>query len=604
MTAAPATATAGTRSRRALLRWLGWFTAINAGLAALIGIRYLLYYDFPADALGIGYALLAYVGQFALLSLLAVFLPWVVVVAAWPAPQLVRTLASLGGALLLSFLLVDTQVFAEHRYHVDLLTAALFEPATWVLAGIQFAIALLFQAVLAGNLARWLAKHPGRRGGRWVAAALAGCWVLGQGIHIGADALAHVPVTQFSRYLPVYFPIHAQRRLARWGLVDPEVVRERRRLRGAAAGAGQLRYPLQPFPCPQTPAPNILLVLVDALRPELLGAGLLPNLDRLAAESQIFENHWSGGNSSRMGIFSMFYGLPGTYWQAFDGVQQTPVLMDELRRRGYALLTASAVGFGSPAMIARTALAGVPGLPDEGPGDGLQKNLAVTADWGAWQSSGAVRAPFFAFLYYDPPMGSMAADSQEPLPLDGRYPANSEAGRLWRQYRLAARFVDAEIGKVLDGLRSSGMLDTTIVIVTSDHGYEFDDNGLGYLGHASAFTPAQLRTPLVIRWPGREPARYTHRSSHFDLAPTLLSAGLGCTGELADIGVGRSLFGGEDWRWLIAASYNAYAIVAPGKVIVSQAGLVEVRDEDYRPSGELDARLVSEALAVMRRFYQ
>lgn len=598
----PVTTTA--TGRRALLRWLGWFTAVNAGLAGLIGIRYLLYYDFPADALGVGYALLAYVGQFALLSLIAVFLPWALVVAAWPAPRLVRTLASLGAAFLLSFLLVDTQVFAEHRYHVDVLTAALFEPATWALAGLQFVIALVFQVVLGGNLARWLAQRPGRRGGRWVAAVLVGCWVLGQVIHIWADALAHVPVTQFSRYLPIYFPIHAQRRLARWGLVDPELVRERRRLRGAGDGAGQLRYPLQPLSCPQTPAPNIVLVLVDALRPELIGAGLLPNLDRLAAESQVFENHWSGGNSSRMGIFSMFYGLPGTYWRAFDGVQRPPVLMDELRRRGYSILTASAVGFGSPTMIARTALAGVAGLPDEGPGDGLQKNSAVTADWLGWQAAGALRAPFFAFLYYDPPMGSMDGAGREPLPLDGRYPAEAEAGRLWRQYRLAARFVDAEIGKVLAGLRASGVLDDTIVIVTSDHGYEFDDSGLGYLGHASAFTPAQLRTPLVIRWPGRAPARYAHRSSHFDLAPTLLSAGLGCSGELADLGVGRSLFAGQDWSWLIAASYNAYAIVAPGKVIVSQGGLVEVRDAAYRPAGELDARLVSEALSVMRRFYQ
>ena len=76
---------------------------------------------------------------------------------------------------------------------------------------------------------------------------------------------------------------------------------------------------------------------------------------------QSFANHWSGGNSSRMGLFSMFYGLPSTYWQSFYDVQRPPVLLDEFRRQGYALMTSSAVGYGSPTLIDRTVFAGVAG---------------------------------------------------------------------------------------------------------------------------------------------------------------------------------------------------------------------------------------------------
>ena len=37
------------RPRRALLRWLGWFGAANAGLFGLVALRYLWIYDFPSD---------------------------------------------------------------------------------------------------------------------------------------------------------------------------------------------------------------------------------------------------------------------------------------------------------------------------------------------------------------------------------------------------------------------------------------------------------------------------------------------------------------------------------------------------------------------------
>ena len=51
------------RPRRALLRWLGWFGAANAGLFALVGLRYLFIYDFPDDWLGNLYVVLAFVGS-------------------------------------------------------------------------------------------------------------------------------------------------------------------------------------------------------------------------------------------------------------------------------------------------------------------------------------------------------------------------------------------------------------------------------------------------------------------------------------------------------------------------------------------------------------
>ncbi|WKZ11554.1 MAG: DUF3413 domain-containing protein [Gammaproteobacteria bacterium] len=597
-------------SRRQLLRWAGWFAAANAAVFAVAGLRFLLSYPGGADPLGIVYTVLAVVGHFSLLAALPVVLVVVPLALVTGARAWVSAVAVLLMALVLTLLVVDGNVFAEQRYHLTPLTAVLFEPATWVLVGIIAVTALAFEALLAGTVWRWVEAAPAR-GGRVLALVLGLAWIGSQGMHIWADALGYTPVTQLTRYLPAYFPIHAKRALARLGLVDAAAVERARLLRRAGAeGGGQLAYPLQPLRCaPGESPPNLLVVLIDALRPDAVHPGLTPNLVALAEQGTTFANHWSGGNSSRAGIFTLFFGLPASYLEAFYGVQQPPLLLQEMQRQGYQLGLFAAPGFSAPADIGRTVFAGVPGLPGERRDlDAIGRNLAVTDGWLAWLAAHDSTRPFFGFLYYDPPMGQMGADPGGPLPLGERFTASAEAATAWRQYRRAMQRVDGELGRVVGDLRARNLLDNTIIVVASDHGYEFDDNGLGYLGHASNFSPAQLRATLVLRWPGRTPATvFRHRSSHFDVPVTLLEDAFGCTSPPADYTVGRNLFAGQDWDWIIAGSYNSHAIVTPDRVIVTHpGGFVEVLGPDYRPvaGASIDPRVVEAALRDMRRFYR
>lgn len=595
--------------RRPLLRWVGWFAAANAGLFALVSLRFLASYPFTGDPLGAVYGVLAWIGHFALLGALPAGLVLVPLAALLPLRGAVTGVAVALYGTALALLVVDTNVFAEQRYHLTPLTAVLFEPATWAFVALIAAFALAFEALLAGYVRRWVEGAPSR-GGRALAAALAGAWLGSQGIHIWADAIGHTPVTQLTRYLPAYFPIHAKRTLARWGLVDPAVVERQRLLRKAgAAAAGQLAYPLRPLDCaPPAAPPNVLVVLVDALRPDAIDPVLTPALAAFRAAGSDFRRHWSGGNSSRAGIFSMFYGLPSTYLEAFYGVQQPPLLVGRMREQGYQLGLFAAPGFSAPTDLSRTVFAGIPGLPGERRDIGASaRNRAVTDGWLEWLGARDAARPFFGFLYYDPPMGEMDAASAGPLPMDGRFAANAEAEAAWRSYRMAMRMADGELGRVLDDLAGRGLEDHTIVVVASDHGYEFDDNGLGYIGHASSFSPAQVRATLLVRWPGRAPAAYGHRTSHYDLPVTLLQDAFGCRGDPADYAVGRNLYAGADWPWIIVGSYNAHAILDPRRMIVTHpGGFVEVRDADYRPVADtaLDADVVAQALGAMRRFYR
>ncbi|GIS41196.1 MAG: hypothetical protein Ct9H90mP13_10420 [Pseudomonadota bacterium] len=55
----------------------------------------------------------------------------------------------------------------------------------------------------------------------------------------------------------------------------------------------------------------------------------MPNTSKLFNESSNFENHYSGGTSSRMGMFSLFYGLPSTYWRVFHDNLKPSLLIQQ-----------------------------------------------------------------------------------------------------------------------------------------------------------------------------------------------------------------------------------------------------------------------------------
>ena len=491
--------------------------------------------------------------------------------------------------------------------HVSMFIAVLFEPVTWVAAALVFAVAIAFEATLAGMLWRWLAARPSA-GGRWVAAALAGGWVASQALHVWADATGYSAITRFTPTIPLYYPQTAKRQLAKLGLVDPERVRQASLLRrGAGVDEGELRYPLAPLDC-REPAqkPNVLWIVVDGLRPDAIDPALAPAFDRLRAQSQYFADHWSAGNSSRMAAFGMFYGLPSTYFQSFYVAERPPLLLDRFRALDYEIMAASAPGFGSPTQMDRTVVAGVANLKSAAGLGRVGSNRKITEETVAWLRRQDGARPFFALLWLDHSDFDVGPAGTQPLP-DGRYAGKPEAQARWDRYRRGLALVDAEVGRVLAGLDDAGLSARTIVLAMGDHGFEFDELGLGYYGHASNYARYQLRTPLMIRWPGREPRAFTHRSSHLDLPATLFEEVLGCRNDPADYGMGRNLFRGESWEWIIAGSYHSFAIVEPARIMVSApGGLALVLGPDYRDldGAQLDAARVEQAIAEMRRFYR
>ena len=597
----------GARGR--LIRWVLWFAMLNVALMAIVGLRYLWHYSPPDPWIAWVYAILAFAGHLTALACVPALLLLALGVL-FPRPRLILPVGVVLGSVLLSFLVLDSLLFAENRYHLTLLTFSLLEPRTWAFLTVYLLASLALEGMLALSLWTRTERPPTTRFGRYLAAGLVGCLVASHLVYAWAFATDYVPVTSFTRVLPLYFPLTDTRTLVRVGLLDRYQARQRSLV--AALGRpldGALNYPAAPLRCsPPSPMPSVLLVVIDAMRADALRPDAAPRLTAFAQHAIQFDAHYSGGNTSRPGMFSLFYGLPATYWSTFAGRAWPPVLMDRFRQYHYQLGLFASAPLYRAVELDRTALARIPHLRKEtsttSPGSS-GRDAALTDEWLHWIDRRDPSLPFFGFLYYDTVVANEPPENY-PLPVPPP-PGASAQQRLHARYLAAVHYVDALVGRVLDDLERRRLLDQTVVIITSDHGMEFDENGLGFTGHGTSYSDYQLHAPLLVRWPGRPaPERVSRRTSHYDVVPTLLVHLFGCTNPPADYASGHDLFSDAQWDWLIAASYHDFALIEPERVTIVLPTGYEIRDGAYRlvrhPTLPRDS--LRAALSEMSRFYR
>lgn len=156
--------------------------------------------------------------------------------------------------------------------------------------------------------------------------------------------------------------------------------------------------------------------------------------------------------------------------------------------------------------------------------------------------------------------------------------------RSW--YTATARYLDDRLGAFLDGLEEQGVLDDTILVLTSDHGEYLGAHELLY--HGDFLYDEVIRVPLVMAGPGVDSRRVeTTLASLVDVFPTLCD--LTGVPEPETI-TGISLF--EDSRTATFAEYgprpdehfkgNHYEYVSDKELEEFAAGRKCIRTEDYK----------------------
>jgi arylsulfatase A-like enzyme len=360
-------------------------------------------------------------------------------------------------------------------------------------------------------------------------------------------------------------------------------------------GSPEVVWRGEPVASPAAPPsrPNILLVGLDAVRadavgPRAGGPSLTPALDALAAESDVWTAAYSCFNVTNPSFASIFTGLYGKHHGAYE--LSPPGLGPE--HATLAELLAGA-GYRTAAVVSARFL----GAPESGIVQGFEKvrrpedgTFAAENAVGIAMQQIADRAePFFLFLHlYDahtphtppepfaggrrpaatPGMGAVEAWA----PFRGPGPAaydDTQLGGARALYDGEVAYIDRELGRLLDFLRSRGLLERTLVAVVSDHGENLNEHGITYR-HSGLFE-STTHVPMMIRWPGptRPGRRFSGLVQTIDLFPTLLGAA----------GLQAPAQDGLDLTDLFAAGRNGRRVVF-AEHFARQGAMV--RTADYR----------------------
>ncbi|WP_027014473.1 DUF3413 domain-containing protein [Comamonas composti] len=597
----------------------GRFIMVNAVVAMLLSCRYfMLLPELPGDGPGRVFLLLSTFSQMALLSAAMglLLLPLL-----WLPARARRWLISAGAALAILLLLVDTVVFAQYRFHINAVVLEL------IMAGqiVSFPLSM-WLAVIGGALLVWLlefglllwlesrARPRGLKIGRWFALGALGAFIATNVMNVWASAHVYQSITQVKRYLPLFYPATANSMMRKNGWINEEAL-ERQKLLTLNKQTSDLSYPLAPLQKKAVEKPvNIVFLVIDSWRADTFNADNTPSLWRFAQSGMVFNKHISTGNATRIGIFGLFYSLPGNYWHSVIDNSISPLFMDRLQELDYQLGIFASAQLKKPEFH-QTVFSKVADLRERSKGETtVERDREITAEWLQWFQARDRQRPSFSFLFYDAPHGYEFPQDYphryEPLLEEANYlqrNKNTDPIPWLNRYKTSVHFTDSLAKQVLDQIKASGELGNTVVVITGDHGEEINDNGLNYWGHNSNFSDVQVQVPFVLAGPGIAPGSpwQDSFSSHADLVPTLMKNYLGVESPLSDYSTGVDLLGSPvDRAWLLASGYSQYAVLTKNDIVeVGSVGQYQHVDKHYRPlTTAPDFSNMQQALELMRRF--
>lgn len=322
------------------------------------------------------------------------------------------------------------------------------------------------------------------------------------------------------------------------------------RLRSKGRGQGLVAWGAPALLVPKAAGapPNVVLISIDTLRADRLGAygashpeGISPFLDAIARDSILFENAFaqapytlpshvtmlSGQYPSVHGVLNLEYSID---------VDRTPMLAALLARAGY--LTGAFTG---GLLVSRT-FGFDDGFDTYSENDPCRKtNLPQVLQWIEANRS----LPFFLFFHtyavhdyawddpdyvprFDPGraerQGLWEGFARDPkgTVMDGTLiDPDAQKQRLNNMYLAGIRLADDRLQELIKRLESLGELDNTLLIITSDHGEELLERG--NIQHGKTLYEEQTHVPLIIRPPkGTRDRRVPDLVEVVDVAPTVL----------------------------------------------------------------------------------
>lgn len=259
---------------------------------------------------------------------------------------------------------------------------------------------------------------------------------------------------------------------------------------------------------------NIILIIVDSVRSYRTGVDdrdRLDFMDEFKSESVEFLNAFTSAPSSVMSAAAMFTGLHSAFvsrnyndWE-FDSSTITS-LQSILQKNGYQIFS----------------------IDNSKVGREVKRDLILPLNK-SWFPKGISHGQFWTNLDVTKILKNV---------LEKRDKKKKAFFMLWYDCRDDPNTSKA-VETAVDAFKEHGIFDTSLVFLTSDHGYPdprtgLNKNSMRNMRHDMVVTDDNIKIPLLVRGPGISPGERTSVVSTIDFTPTILDfLGLGFT-QVAD----------------------------------------------------------------------
>lgn len=431
--------------------------------------------------------------------------------------------------------------------------------------------------------------------------------------HIYGSFFQKTSVVESARVLPYYFPTTAYGLLLDHGFVRPDNISNIK----TDANSGDIQYPLHPLQISeQKKRPNIVLILIDSWSRRSFTPACMPNCYQFAKDNQWFLNHLSCSNGTRSAVFGLITGISAYYFESFESNHTQPLLITQLLKEDYACQVYPSAPLLDPP-FARVLFSKIPHLNVETKGKTsfLRDHQLTTNFISDLNKRKKNDKPFFSFLFYDQPH----AIEQPPVKDNKFEPVwdytdytklnnGVDPTPFFNIYRNCCYDVDKLVGKVIKALKDKGEYDNTVIILTGDHAQEFNENKKKYWGHNGNFSAYQIGVPMACHIPGMKPHKYTYRTTHYDVAPTLMHDFLGVTNPTADYCTGKLLSSKEPRTWHVVGSSLNYAFIIDKDTIIEKTADGSLRVYDWKMNlitdYHMNTKKFNAAVDRMNAFYK
>ncbi len=301
-----------------------------------------------------------------------------------------------------------------------------------------------------------------------------------------------------------------------------------------------------------TAKPNVLIVLMDALRADVLGPygykkrPTTPNLDRFASRSVVWEYTQSQNAWTVPTVASLFSGVDPQAHKTLRGPETKEANTLSPDHQTVAEQFKGA-GYNTAAFVKSTVLGAsqgfsqgfdnyqVVGGTDQAWGHSARQLNDAFIPWLTAQKSST--KPFFAYLHFmdvhspykapepwyskyktGPSKLSGAHVEIDKMIKDGVKPTADDIERLYALYDAEMEYFDTEFGRLMGELVASGLDQNTIVVFTADHGEAFYEHQQWFHGN---LYQENIRIPAIVKAPGVPAGRLKGYTQQVDIAPTL-----------------------------------------------------------------------------------